>query len=261
MCASSNSLTVKPSGDRKPLKRHRDHAGHVRTRLRHRRALFQPRDCGVVELPEAGLAAVEANRKDERRLLVEEPEAIGQHADDLTRAAVEQDAAPDHRRVPAELLPPVRVGQDDGFRAPRSVVVPGEEASEDGLDAEHRQDAVGHVDRPNLLRVAKTRDADRVAGPHADVPEAAAFVAINEIEKRRRPDVVDVDAGRRVIDDHELVGLRKWQRPQQHALDHAEDCRVRANTDGQRRHDEEREHRRTDQPPEKRGECHRSSIR
>ena len=132
---------------------------------------------------------------------------------------------------------------------------------EDGLDAEHRQDAVGHVDRADLLGFAKTREADRVAGPHADVPEAAALIAIDEIEKRRRSDVVDVDAGRCVIDDHELVGLREWQRPQEHALDDAEDGRVRANTDGERRHNEEREHRRTDQPPEKRRESHRSSIR
>ena len=162
---------------------------------------------------------------------------------------------------PAELLPPERVGQDDGFLAPRSVVGPGEETSQDGLDAEHGQDAVGHVDRPDLLRFAKTREADRVAGPHADVPEAVALVAIDEIEERRRSDVVDVDAGRCVIDDHELVGLREWQRSQEHALDDAEDGRVRANTDGERRHNEEREHRRTDQPPEKRSESHRSSIR
>ena len=68
------------------------------------------------ELPEKGLAAIEPIRHDERHFAIEEPERVGQDADDFSWAAVEHHHAANHGRVGAELRPPVPGRQDDRLR-------------------------------------------------------------------------------------------------------------------------------------------------
>src|SRR4029453_3083075 len=86
--------------------------------------------------------------------------------------------------------------------------------------------------------------------PETDVMERAALLPVGEVEKRSRVELGDVDAGRRVPEADQLVGAGIWQRPQQDALNDAEDRRVRADARGERHQGEERERGSTAEPPD-----------
>ena len=75
----------------------------------------------------------------------------------------------------------------------------------------------------------------------ADVLKDAALVAIREVLRRRHAELVDVEAGRNLLDADELVGVRVGQRLDQHAIDDAEDRGVGADAERQREHDGQRE--------------------
>ena len=90
-------------------------------RLRERHARLQPRDARVVELPQTRVAPIEPDRQDHRRLLIEETEIRRQDADDLSRAAIEQNAAAENTPVAAKSCLPVLV-----WAGPRSRGPPGE---------------------------------------------------------------------------------------------------------------------------------------
>ena len=78
---------------------------------------------------------------------------------------------------------------------------------------------------------------------------AACVVAIGEVEKRRRANALQVDAGRGVIDgDAAGRSVRERQRLEQHAFDDAEDRRVGADADRERDDRDGREHRQLQQP-------------
>ena len=81
-------------------------------RLIERRARFQACHAGEAEVAQVCVCAIELEREDHRRLLVEEPECIRQDADDLVRFAVEQDAAANHRWIRTEARTPVAGHQD-----------------------------------------------------------------------------------------------------------------------------------------------------
>ena len=233
---SSNILALKPGNAGKRVRLIGNQPRHVGGRLIERGARLQPRDAGEAEVAEVSLGAIELERKDQRRLLIEEPERVGQHADDLARLAVEHDAAPDRRRIGAEAGSPVAGHEDHGVGRARRVVLLREQAAERRRRAEHRQHAVGDVDGADLLGLRDPGDADGVAGPHRDVLKHAAVLAVGVVEKRRGAGVRQVQPRRGVIEHDQLVRLRIRQRLQQHAVDHAEDGGVGADADREGQH-------------------------
>jgi len=108
------------------------------------------------------LRAIELEREDQRRLLIEEPERVGQHTDNLARLAVQHDAAPDRGRIGAEAGAPVAGHQDHGIGGARRIVLLREQAPERRRRAEHRQHAVGDIDGADLLGLRDPGDADGV---------------------------------------------------------------------------------------------------
>jgi hypothetical protein len=100
-----------------------------------------------------GFGAIELHGGEERRLPVEEPESLRQHADNFTRLAVRHDGPPDGRAVAAESRLPPGVAQNHGGRSARRIVRLGEQAPQERLHAEDRQNALGDVDSIHLLRL------------------------------------------------------------------------------------------------------------
>ncbi len=109
------------------------------------------------------------------------------------------------------------------------------------LDAERLQHAIRDEQRARLLRISKTGDCPSAVAIEADLLEDATFVAIREELRRRHAELGEVDAGRRVLEADELLGVRIRQRLDQHAIDHGEDRGVRADAQGQRQDDRKRE--------------------
>jgi hypothetical protein len=99
---------------RKLLEADRDEPRRIGRHQIKRDARLHPRDRRVTELTEVHLLAIEPHRQNQRRLLIEEPEGVGQDADDLARLAVDHDAPADHGRIAAEPRAPVTTRQHHG---------------------------------------------------------------------------------------------------------------------------------------------------
>src|SRR5439155_2101120 len=101
-----------------------------------------------------------------------------------------------------------------------------------------------------FLGLREAGDAHRAGVPEPDILEHAAFLAIGEVLKGRRPGMWDVDAGRGVIERDALAGARIRQWLQEHAVDDAEDRRIGADADGERQHRHAREERHPREAPQ-----------
>jgi hypothetical protein len=178
--------------------------GHVGVRLVDRDARLQAGDGGKAELPEKHLAAVEPVRHDQRGLAVQETEGVGQDADDFARLAVEHQGAANSRWIGAEFRAPVSGRQDDRLGACRRVVRSRKHTAEHRHHAEHRQDCIRHEECRRFFRIPEAGDADRAGIPESDILEHLRFIAIGEVEKRRRPHARQFDAGRGMTDHDEL---------------------------------------------------------
>src|SRR5206468_2295295 len=101
-----------------------------------------------------------------------------------------------------------------------------EESAEQGLHAENRQRPLGHIQGPDLFGFAEAGHGVRVAAPESDVAEALPLLAVGEIKKWCGAGLLNVDAGRAVVDRDERVRSRVLQRLNKDAVDHAEDRAV-----------------------------------
>ena len=77
-----------------------------------RDARLQPRDALIAEVADEHLGAIEPERQHERRVVAQEAEALGQHADDLARRAVDHQRLADGVGIAVEHALPVLVAQD-----------------------------------------------------------------------------------------------------------------------------------------------------
>ena len=157
-----------------------------------------------------------------------------QHADDRVRPVVHPQHAADHAGLAAELRLPVLVAQDEhGLRAD-VVVALAERAAEQRPHAEHVEE-VGGDDRgldPVGLPLVQQHERHRVELDQVPDRLEAGAIVVQLLD--RDAGVVDVRRRRRLLDEHELVPVREGQRREQHAANHGEHGRVRA--------DAEREH-------------------
>src|SRR5882762_7008420 len=102
-------------------------------------------------------------------------------ADDLPRFAVDGDRVPNDGAVRAEFAVPVVVSQNHGIRTAGRNVLAIEHASQHGGDAEDRKNAVGHIERLQMLRLGDAGYADRIAVIETDILEMTVLLAINEV--------------------------------------------------------------------------------
>jgi hypothetical protein len=159
---------------------------------------------------------------------------VRQHADDGVRTIVHLKHLADDVRIAAELRAPVRVAEDQHRVGSRRIVAGDERASEHGPDAEDVEEIVRH-----------DADIDAVGLAALEQIEIHLMIFDQRVERRRPLAIVveffDRDARvgpsrerRRLAQHDEPVAIGVWQRLQQHAVDHAEDGRVRADAEAER---------------------------
>jgi len=168
-------------------------------------------------------------------------EIAGHDADDRVGVGVHHDLASDDVCRGAERAVPQAIADHHGVGKPRRGVLEAVDASERRACAEQLKIIRAghkHLDALGALAAEKRR-ADRPYCRDA-FEDAGADSEIVELGLRD----ADVSAAscfgvRR--DTNETVGIRKWQRPNEHRVDHGENCDVRANPEceGHRRDDRE----------------------
>ena len=161
--ASSNIFCVKPWRQREAFGQRRQQALHVGVGLLNRHTGLEPRQALEVEAGGVDGRAIELHRQDHERVRREELEVFRKHADDFLRCVVDHQALADGRRTATERALPIPVRDQDDARALRQVVFLREAPAERGPDAEHRQRAVGDVQRFDLFRLAAAGDRRRAA--------------------------------------------------------------------------------------------------
>ena len=160
----------------------------------------------------------------------------GRHdADDPVVDAVEADRAADGRRVAPERLAPQRVPEDGRARALAHELLGGERPGERRRDRERREELPG-ADRHGdpFGRRARPRPGELFLVVHAEGLEGAVARAPVDVVRRRHRELREAALRVRLEYIHEPVGLRIGQRPEEHALDHREDRRVRPDPEGER---------------------------
>ncbi len=242
-------------GRRERAQHDRQHPGHVGIGLGQRDARLETSQPLVAELAQVSVGAVQPERQDDGRIgEIQKPELARENADDPPADTVDPDRAPDGRGLAAEPSLPIGVADHRRGGTGRDVVGARELTPRRRRDAENRQHAVGDRDRGHVLGLAGSRDADVLRSIQADVLEASALLAIDEVVRRRHVHPVEVHARRDVPEADELFRIWIGERLQEDAIEHAEDGGVRAHRhdQGQQRH--EREPRRACQPPRRLGQ-------
>src|SRR5205085_696260 len=182
------------------------------------------------------LRRLERERSPDLHLIVQKMKARWHHADDCVNATADRDLLPEHSIVTAEALLPKLVTEDRNEIRAWPVLIVREPAADQGLDAERREKTGGNDLRLHL---------DRIAGAgkiQARLPDRRQFIkraaALLPIEKICRGDHVLMLGmlGEAFPDHDDAIGVGVIERAQEHAIDHAEDRGVRADSKGQRDH-------------------------
>ena len=180
----------------------------------------------------------------QRSLAPGEIEARRGHPHDLVGHAIEEDALPDDRGIAAEALPPQALAQHHHVVPARLVLVGPKAAAHGGGHAQHVEERGARLPRRELHRLAAAGQGGAVRVVDREGLEGLGLVL--EVEE-----VLGRDHGRPalpdVVHDHQAVGLRIRQRPQENGVHRAEYRRVGPDAQGQRgdRHEGE-----TGSPPE-----------
>ena len=168
-------------------------------------------------------------------------------ADDLRLLDRQVQRLSEHRGIRSEHALPVRVSEDDDGRRAFGFVGRHQHPSEQRLRAEHRQKIGGDEAAGRAMRLAAPQDVER---PVAELDELIDRLRggskLGHLRKRERR-ILDARVHLRLAQVHDAVGFRIRQRTQQHAVDDAEDRRVRADAEAERQDERQREPRDADQ--------------
>jgi hypothetical protein len=170
-------------------------------------------------------------------------EARGHHAQDFVRHTVQHDALADDGNIRAKPPHPEPVGEDDHALAAGLTVRSSEGASLQRLHTHRLEEFMGDASAADLRRIAALRQRD-----------ARAEVAGHPLERlTRAAPVVEIRIGSDVLVEalpgvvrphhHQAVRVRVGQRLQEHAVDHREDGRVRADAQAERQNHQSVEER------------------
>src|SRR5438105_4070590 len=113
----------------------------------------------------------------------------------------------------------------------------GEECSpKSRLNAEDREKTGRNVCALDAVRGTANAEVEYVSANRGQIGEAP--IEFGEVAEFRRGDPVAVfgnpDTGETHPDHHQTAGIRVGQWAEEHAVDHAENCRVRADSERQR---------------------------
>ena len=155
------------------------------------------------------------------------------------RLAVQPHDAPDHVRARAEPLLPQTIAEDRHTRRIGAFFALVKRSAARGRDAEHVEEVRVDERAGNPLRIAAARQ--RIARVAISGEPGEAVIAFTPVEKIRGARVAGalLRLTIRVSELHQRIRIAERQRPQQHLIDDAEDCAVRAHAN---RHRRDREH-------------------
>src|SRR5262245_31439746 len=165
--------------------------------------------------------------------MVDTGKRIRQYGNDAEVQIVQTDFAADDGRVGTELAFPYGMGKRHNRIAADNLILFGPEATPEGrLDSQSLEEiSAHHVSGLELrLRVSVLGEADRNESVGDEAFKGPALVT--KIDVIRVRDVSEIPGGRRGAKADDSRRVRNRQRPEQKAIGHTEDCRVRA--DGQR---------------------------
>lgn len=147
--------------------------------------------------------------------------------------AIDVEGLAEDGRGAAKAFLPIAVAEDDGVWRAGGIVLAGEQAAEDGGNAEKGQGAVGDVQGVDLFGFGAARDADGVTVVDAEVLKRAVLLSKDEVIGRSKVEILDVDArgGKPNADEFVGAGIRK--RLEENAFKDAEDDGVAANAGGE----------------------------
>ena len=220
----------------------------VRLRLLHRNTRLEPHQ-DVVVLVAPPLHRVRAQGQREKNVhrrhrpfrrhdLGVQQEAGLQHARHGERIAVQGNALADDVGIGIEKPLPDRVAQNRDRRFAGRVFIRCRQPAQVRPRAEHPQQAglCAHGVHPHRLIAAGEREVAALREGH--LLEGMVLRAEIDVLAGGGPIAENADARRVQPDGRQAVGARIRQRPQEQRVHHAEDGRVGADPDGQRRHDD-----------------------
>jgi hypothetical protein len=203
-----------------------------------------------VELPGRGPAGTPLDRTPHVRVH-EEAEACGRDADDRGRQAFDRDGSADDARVAGVPALPVAVREHDHRGAAGLALVGCKESAHGRVHLERLEEAHRRQRCRDPLRLSPTRDGghDRERGERGQVLERRGLVLVVE-EVGARDGEAHLPFPRDPA-EHQVVGVRVRQRPEQGALHHPEHGHVPPDSDPQRHEHGQEERRLLWQGPER----------
>ncbi len=216
---------------------------------------LEPGDSLETETRQVCLVTIKAERRNHIEIRIHQTEPLRHHADDFPRLPIDRNAAPDHRPVSAEAALPISVAKHDGFRTMRILVGRQQPTAKDRRLAERLQHAVSNQSSVHFMRLVDAGDIGRARAPHAQRLKRPVLLGEGEIHGGREAETsgeVRQPRGPRSdqMDGYQLLCVRIGQRLEQHAVEHAEDRRVGADSDCQGQDDRGGKPRRFSQSPE-----------
>ena len=232
----------------------------LRLRLLRRDTVLQPADqIEEVTAPVGADAGVETERKPHLGPVVHHVGARRHDADHLARQAVHLDGLADHVAAAEGGLPELvrqdgvgRQRQRRRARARRRTddhgLAAAEQAARGRLDTQGRQQVIVDVRRAHAPRPVSRGEVGFPGRERANRRERLVQLPELEVLRRRHPELIESERREPRRQIHQLLRLRVRQRPQDHAVDDGEDCRVGPDPEPERHHCDERVHRGPEQP-------------
>ena len=215
-------------------------------RARYRRARLEPRRDGQ-EVPLIRAVRIRLERKKQVGGRVG-PIALGQHAYDDVRIAVDRNGASGDLRIAAEPGCPRVVRENDDVRAAGPILVGAEATTDQRLHGEDAEVIHADVDALDLLGPVAAAEIHAGAGEvvGGDPVERLGTAPGHELGNRRC-----AGCAVRILtaDLNEPIRVRVRQRAQQHTVDDREDRGIRPNAQRQRHNHDQAEPRVPDNDP------------
>ena len=154
------------------------------------------------------------------------------------RAIVHLEDLTDDVRIGTEFRAPIGVTEHEhGFRA-MIVVGRHKRAADDRLDAKDVEEVGRHDPSGDAIRLAAPQQVETHLMKFDETFKAGELLAVVVELLDRHTEVRLVGERRRLLHQHEAIAVLVGQRLEQHAVDHAEDGGVGADTEAQRQHGE-----------------------
>ena len=158
-------------------------------------------------------------------------------------------AAEDAPVAPESLLP-VGVAQHEHRIGPQVVVGVDEGATKEWPDAEDIEEVGGHHPRQHVVRLAAVEQRERHAVVLHEPRHRSELLPVVDDFLRGERNVFGAGHERLLAGDHQPIAVLIRERPQEHAVDQAEDGGVRPDPEAEGEHHERGVPRRGDQGPD-----------